>query len=59
MYAWAIRKLGRMAASTCKTVGMLSMRERSTVSMVGQKGKPRSAITRALVWRTRASSERS
>jgi hypothetical protein len=26
--------------------------------MVGQKGKPRSAITRRLVWRTRASRER-
>jgi len=37
--------------------GTLSTSERSTVSICGQQGKPRSAITSVLVWRARASNE--
>ena len=36
---------------------MPSTREMSTVSIIGQKGKPRSAMTSVLVWRTRLKSE--
>ena len=42
---------------SCTTVGRSSTTEISTVSIIGQKGKPRSAMTNALVWRTRATSE--
>src|SRR5258708_39925805 len=43
-----------MAATTCNTLGTSFISEMSTVSICGQQGKPRSAMTRALVWRTRA-----
>src|ERR1051326_6361084 len=42
---------------TSSTRGISSTREMSVVPICGEKGKPRSAITRLLVWRTRLSSE--
>src|SRR5580693_68388 len=50
-------KLALIASKTSRTRGMLSTREMSTVSICGQYGKPRSAITRVLVCRTRLNSE--
>ena len=47
-------KFSRSAASTCRTVGTSSTSEMSTVSICGQNGNPRSAITNVLVCRTRA-----
>src|ERR1035438_2388178 len=47
----------RTAAISCNTVGRSSTTEMSTVSICGQDGKPRSAMTAMLVWRTRLNSE--
>ena len=49
-------KVRGTARSTSSTEGMPSTREMSTVSIIGQKGKPRSAMTSVLVWRTRLKS---
>src|ERR1039458_6849850 len=49
--------LPRTAATSCNTVGKSSTTEMSTISIIGQNGKPRSAMTRALVCRTRASND--
>jgi hypothetical protein len=49
-------QFSRSALSTCRTRGMSSTREISTVSIPGKNGKPRSAITNVLVCRTRLSS---
>src|SRR5579859_2070350 len=52
--AW---KFWRTAARTCNTVGTSSISEMSTVSIIGQNGNPRSAMTRVLVCRTRLNRE--
>lgn len=57
MNAASIAKFGRRAASTCNTVGTPSTSERSTVSIMGHEGNPRSGITSALVCRTRANND--
>src|SRR5215212_5792631 len=46
-----------MAWNTCITVGMPSISAISTVSIIGQNGNERSAITSMLVCRTRLRSE--
>ena len=53
IYISRISKFKRTAWRTCKTVGTSSTNEISTVSIAGQNGKPRSAITSMLVCRTR------
>jgi hypothetical protein len=49
----AATKLDRIARTTSSTLGISSTREMSMVSICGQKGKPRSAITSVFVWRMR------
>src|ERR1017187_8470944 len=53
MKARPTTKLERIARTTSSTLGISSTREMSMVSICGQDGKPRSAITSVFVWRTR------
>ena len=53
MKAWAMTKFLVRACNTSNTLGMSSIKEISTVSICGQKGNPRSEMTRVFVCRIR------